>query len=98
MTFNLTAKRIQALEFIEKHPGCMVGAVAQKILAGHRTGKSGLWSQQATRAGAGYCQALEKQGLVTIDRYVDCGYGEVRITCKGRDVIRSSQAQLKLTG
>jgi hypothetical protein len=92
MTFNLTPKRLEVLEFIASHPGCMVGAIAQRFLAGHRTGTRGLWSQQATRSGAGYCQKLAAENYVKI-RYTDVGYGEVYITSKGQSVVRSAKAQ-----
>lgn len=82
--FNLTEKRIKALHYIAAHPGCTVGAVAQEILAGHR--KRGLWAQQATRAGAGYCIKLVDAGLLNV-RYAEVGWGVVTLTPPGRKML-----------
>lgn len=85
--FNLTPKRIQSLRLIQSTPGCLVGHVAQSVLCRSERAYRGLWSQAATRMGAGYCQALRDAGLVVIDTYVDSGYGRVTITPKGEIAI-----------
>lgn len=77
-TFNLTDKRVEALRYIAAHPGVYVCGVAENVLS-----KRPLWAQAATRMGAGYCKALQEQGLVIINTRVDCGYGRVTITPKG---------------
>lgn len=89
-TFNLTPKRLQALRLIQKHPDCYVGHVAQEVLAGEYRGKRGLWAQQATRMGAGYCQKLQEAGLVRINTYTQFGYGTVHLTKLGEDTLRES--------
>lgn len=93
MGFTLTPKRIEALKFIQRKPGVYVGFVAENVLAKNRLdgSKRPMWSQAATRSGAGYCQALAKQGLVSIDTYVDCGYGRVTITAKGEQAILDAE-------
>lgn len=99
-TFNLTEKRVEALRYIEKHPGVYVCGVAQEVLASRDeywsktpTGVRPLWNQAATRMGAGYCKVLQEQGLVTIDTHVDYGYGKVTISDKGVAKLREIDAQ-----
>lgn len=83
--FTLTPKRLAALKLIRDVPGCYVSHVAQSVLGDdyRRTVLHGFSAQQATRAGAAYCQALEAAGLVKINRHTDCGYGTVTLTPAG---------------
>lgn len=83
--FTLTPKRLAALKVIQGAPGCYVSHVAQSVLGDdyRRTVLHGFTAQQATRAGAAYCQALEAAGLVKINRHTDCGYGTVTLTPAG---------------
>lgn len=92
--FNLTPKRVEALRFIQKHPDCYVGAVAEAVLVGEyrRKNNSGFWSQMATRSGAGYCQKLRDAGLITINTHTDYGYGRVRLTQFGEDTLKDSDS------
>lgn len=90
---TLTAKRIEAIEFIIKHPNCFVGYVAENVLAQKRTR---LWSQAATRMGAAYCIQLETMGLVAIDRHTEFGYGRVSVTDAGRQAVACHQAAERL--
>lgn len=84
--FTLTPKRLAALKVIQGAPGCYVSHVAQSVLGDdyRRTVLHGFTAQQATRAGAAYCQALEASGLVKIDRFTQYGYGTVTLTPAGR--------------
>lgn len=94
MTLNLTPKRLQALAHIVKHPDIYVGAVAQEVLS--QRGPRGLWSQAATRLGAGYCQKLQDAGLITINTRVGCGYGTCRVTSAGlATLLRKAAKQLE---
>ena len=92
--FNLTPKRLEALRFIQKHPDCYVGAVAEAVLTGEyrRKHNTGFWSQMATRSGAGYCQKLRDAGLITINTLTDYGYGTVRLTLLGENTIKDSDS------
>lgn len=82
--FTLTPKRLAALKVIQGAPGCYVSHVAQQVLTGDRRREAGhyLCAQQATRAGAAYCQALQAAGLVKI-RLAEVGYGTVTLTTAG---------------
>lgn len=95
MTFNITAKRLEALRFIGQRPGVLVGCVADNVLA--RTREDGsvrsMWSQAATRSGAGYCKQLASAGLVRIDTFqVRSGYGRVSLTAAGQAVLDEADA------
>lgn len=87
--FNLTPKRLAALKLIAEHPGCAVGFVAQNVLRSeYKVEKQvGLWAQQATRAGAAYCLALNAAGLVKLCR-TEFGFGTVTLTEAGRAAIK----------
>lgn len=88
---NLTPKRIEALRLIRDNPGCYVCLIANRLLAGDR--KSGLWAQQATRSGAGYCIKLEKAGLVDINRHTEHGFGKVTLTQYGHQALEAADKQ-----
>ncbi len=92
--FMLTPKRLQALRYIQAHPDCYVGAVADAVLTSEyrRQHKTGFWSQMATRSGAGYCQKLRDAGLITINVYTEHGYGTVRLTLLGENTIKDSDS------
>jgi len=93
-TFNLTPKRLEVLAFVEKHPGVVVSAVAQEVLAkAYDDGRRRQMSRQgATRTGAGYCKALAKAGYLHL-QLVLVGYAYASLTDKGRNALREHRAK-----
>lgn len=96
ITRTITPTRIKALRYIAEHPGCLVGAVAQAVLARSISDgtKRAMWSQAATRNGAGYCKQLAEMGLVTIETFkVRSGYGHVTLSATGHQAVAAAVAK-----
>lgn len=92
---NLTPKRIALLRLLALRGEFYVSGLADKIAPRiSSTGREYGWSRQgAARWGGAYVRPLEKAGLITVNRHVDCGVGIAHLTEVGRRLLREHDAQ-----
>ena len=84
---QLTEKRLALLAHIQDGKPFSVAMLANVIAP--RSGGYPWSAQAAARWGGGYVRALEKEGLVKVDRYIRSGVGDVRITASGLAALRN---------
>ncbi len=92
---NLTPTRIALLRLLAHRGEFTVGALADVLAprASYLDGRTCRWSRQgAARWGGSYVRPLEKAGLITVNRHVDCGVGRARLTAKGLAALREHDA------
>ena len=84
---RLTEKRLALLAQLQDGKPFCVAMLANVIAP--RSGGYPWSAQAAARWGGGYVRALEKEGLVKVDRYIRSGVGNVRITASGLAALRN---------
>ena len=84
---RLTEKRLALLAQLQDGKPFCVAMLANVIAP--RSGRYPWSAQAAARWGGGYVRALEKEGLVKVDRYIRSGVGNVRITASGLAALRN---------